>query len=147
MEFKILRYNDIDSLLIFLRKIDREFATPLSQKTNLFDYCEKLLTKGIVIAVLEANEIVSCRAFYCNDANNGIAYGSMMGTLPKAQGKGFARFLIKEMMRICKQNGARCIISSSVNPKAISLYKSIGYKVIQEDIIGNVKKETLQLDL
>lgn len=136
--------DDHQLLLSFLHLVDKDFEVPLSSKTDLSEYASKVLNFGCVLVFIEDNEIISCRIFYCNDLEKKIAYGSMMSTLPQGRGKGYAKLLIKEMIKICRYKGCKSVISSSVNPKAISIYKSIGYNVIEEELEGDKKKVILE---
>lgn len=138
---------DIELLYSYLSLVDQDFRIPLSQKVDLHEYAVKLLIHGIVIAYEENNHLLSCRGFYCNDVESGIAYGVMMSTLPEAQGRGYARLLIEEMFKICRSKGFKAVISSSVNPKAVALYKSLGYKEINVQPDGNEIRVTLKYDL
>lgn len=126
--------EDKDLLLSYLYLVDADFGIPLSSKHNLEDYASKLLRLGVVIVVVIDGEIQSCRAFYCNNTESRVAYGSMMSTLPKARGKGYAKLLVEEMIKICRVKGFKSIISSSINPVAISLYKSVGYQEIDRNV-------------
>lgn len=136
-----------DLLYSYLLLVNHDFRIPLSEKVDLYEYASKLLACGVVIVVIEKGEILSCRGFYCNDNISGTAYGTMMSTLPKAQGKGYARLLVEEMFRICREKGFKYVISSSVNPKAIALYKSVGYQEIAEVWNGGERKVTLKYNL
>ncbi|MCM1291718.1 MAG: GNAT family N-acetyltransferase [Bacteroides sp.] len=117
---------------------------PLSSKCSLEQYAHKLLEKGRVIAYIDvdSNAILSARGFYCNDKINKTAYGTMMSSLPEARGMGLAKKLILKMFEICSTNGMNKVISSSVNPIAIHLYRSLGYEEvssIDENGISTVK--------
>lgn len=131
--------EDKDLLLSYLYLVDEDFGIPLSLKHNLEDYASKLLRLGIVIVVMIDGEIQSCRAFYCNNTESRVAYGSMMSTLSKARGKGYAKLLVEEMIKICRIKGFKSIISSSINPVAISLYKSVGYQEISRNVTEDGK--------
>ncbi|WP_300549007.1 GNAT family N-acetyltransferase [uncultured Bacteroides sp.] len=136
--------QDYCLLVSYLHLVDKDFGIPLSQKQNLETYATKLLDKGIVTVVIENDEIVSCIGFYCNDVDNGIAYVSMLSTLSKTRGKGYAKLLIGEMIELCKKKRFKSIISSSINPVAISLYKSVGYEEIKKEIVDNKECVTLE---
>lgn len=136
--------SDFNMLFAFMQKVEKDFVVPLSKKVNLKNYVNKLLFNGCVLAIIDNNEMLSCRAFYCNDLEHKIAYGSFMSTLSKAQGKGYAKLLIKEMIRICHEKGFHSIISASINPKAIALYKSMGYDVIREEVDNGYPRIVLE---
>lgn len=129
--------QDFCLLVSYLNLVDKDFGVPLSQKQNLEVYATKLLDKGMVLGVIENDEIVSCIGFYCNDIENGIAYISMMSTFLKARGKGYAKSLLEEIIKICRKKGFKAIISSSINPVAISLYKSVGYEEMNRETTDN----------
>ena len=139
--------KDKKLLLSYLIRVNDSFGVPLTQKVQLPDYISKLLRFGCVLVMIEGDEILSCVAFYCNDMENRIAYCVLVSTLPQAQGKGYARLLINEMIKICKSKSFVSIETSSINPIAIALYKSVGYKVVKEEQEGNKTKVTLKYKL
>ena len=114
--------KDKKLLLSYLIRVNDSFGVPLTQKVQLPDYISKLLRLGCVLVMIEGDEILSCVAFYCNDMENRIAYCVLVSTVPQAQGKGYARLLINEMIKICKSKSFVSIETSSINPIAIALY-------------------------
>ena len=140
--------EDISLLSEFLRETDNTFRIPLSAKSDIVEYATKLLAKGHVIAFRDNNgRIISCRGFYANDTEKFIAYGSMMCSLPEAQGHGLAKKLVAKMFEICKELGMKSVISRSVNPIAIHLYRSMGYQEINRNIINGIEEVTFRYQI
>lgn len=135
--------EDYKAFVNFLRKVDNDFRVPLSSKCSLDQYAHKLLENGHVIAFFDVdNMILSAIGFYSNDKTNKIAYLTIMSSLSEARGMGLAKKLILKMIKICVLNGMEHVITYSVNPIAIHLYKSLGYEEIsstEENGIPTVK--------
>ncbi len=125
----------VDERLLYnyLLKVDKDFGIPLSEKVRLDLYAIRLLANGNVLAVDEDGELVSVIAFYSNDDRYRIAHLPLLSTIEKARGKGYARLLISEMVKVCQQAGMLKICCNSVNPVAISLYKSMGFVVVSKE--------------
>lgn len=132
--------HDKDILFNFLVKIDKDFGIPLSNKIDLEFYAVRLLNKGYVLAIEENGYIVSVLGFYCNNFQQRTAYLPLLGTIKEACGKGYARLLIVEMIKICQQVGMAKICCNSINPIAVHLYKSIGFIEISREKEGEFNK-------
>ncbi|MDE5675394.1 MAG: GNAT family N-acetyltransferase [Muribaculaceae bacterium] len=141
--------SDISLLTEFLLKTENSFRIPLSTKYDLKEYAEKILANGHVISFCDATtrEIISCRGFYANDTKDFTAYGSMMCSMPKAQGLGLAKKLVIKMFEICRDLNMKYVISRSVNPIAIHLYRSVGYQEIKIDTIDDIEEITFRYQL
>lgn len=113
----------------FLFAVDGCFPTPLSKKQNLLYLAEKLRDYATIFAVEEQNEIVAMVAGYTENLTDNMAYISVVATLPKARGKGYARTLVKQFLDMCQN---KCIRSAHLytdksNTAAIALYKKLGF--------------------
>lgn len=124
---KIELLTDQNELKSYLNEVDRDFETPLSNKTDIATFSTKIIDNGKVYAVKENNKISAIICFYCNDYIENKAHLPILSTKKEARGKGYARLLINEMTKLCKEKEMKYIYCDSVNPIAISLYKSLGF--------------------
>ena len=138
--------NDHYLLLAFLRSVDAEFGIPLSSKVDLKEYTSKLLNRASVLVVEEESQIQSGVMFYCNK-DDSVAYEPLLGTLPQAQGHGYARRLLQEMIKECRQKGLSRILTDSINPIAVSLYHSMGFEEIGRETEDGREKVFMQYQL
>lgn len=136
--------NDCIRLLEYLKQVDTEFTIQLSQKVKLYDYAIKLLKYGVVFCIEENNIIVAINGFYCNDIINNIAYLQILSTSQKVRGKGYAKLLINRMKEYCGELGIVKIRCDSINPFAIKLYQSLGFKTIKTDHYNGFERHLLE---
>lgn len=149
MMIEELKYisSDVTRLAEYLMAVDSDFEVPLSSKTDLYIFTEKLLSKGHLLAVIEDNVIMGINGFYCNDQINKIAHFSILSCKQEIRGKGYARRLVEKMIEICKANTMKKIHCDSVNPIAICLYKSCGFIEYRTELCDELKKTYLELRL
>ncbi len=133
-------------LIQYLKDVDLDFSIPLSQKIELDSYAEKLLTYGNIHVSIEDDQIEAIIGYYSNDFERYTAVLSILSTKEKARGKGIAKKLVIEAIDVCKKNQMKHFIVDSVNPIAINLYKSLGFKLFKTEIINGLIKEYLVLD-
>lgn len=115
----------------FLLVVDKCFPVPLSEKTDLSEYAEKLREKATICAVRGKNgNILSMVAGYTENMVNEIAYISMAATLPQYQGRGYGKKLVKEFMNIAQENRMRGVHLYAVesNKPAMKMYEYLGFE-------------------
>lgn len=123
--------NDRMKLCTFLRQIDQQLPTSLSDRVSLDVFSEKVLSFGQVLAIEEAGCIVSAALFYCNDSVTHKAYLTLLGTLTYSKGKGYARQVMLAMESYVKECGMKEIHLDTdiTNTAAICFYSKLGYQV------------------
>ena len=121
----------ISSIETFLRRVDRDFPIPLSQKQDLSAFAHKLSDLATICTVRNGSEILSMVAGYSENLTNGMAYVSIVATVPEARGHGFASKLMREFMDICvqKQLSALHLYAVSSNLPALSMYRQLGFEL------------------
>lgn len=122
-----IEYN---SILDFLKVIDKLLPVPLSERVSLEDFAEKILSKATICAEVIDGEIISLLAGYTENLENNIAYITIVGTLPKGQRKGYSKKLIKRFIQIADSKGIKAVHlhTDKHNNGAISLYKHLGFE-------------------
>lgn len=123
MKFKISEIEE------FLKKVDKSFPTPLSQKQNLSEFALKLCEKATICEKREDGKIVAIVAGYTENIVDNIAYISVVATTESARGKGYSKELIKEFFEICKIKKIKAVhlYTARTNIIAINMYHKIGF--------------------
>ncbi len=113
----------------FLHKVDKLFPIPLSHKQNLSDFATKLKENGALCTKVENDELVALVAGYIDNVINKKGYISIVATLPRFQGKGYASELVKDFLNIAKEKCLEAVHLYAVpsNIIAINMYKQIGF--------------------
>lgn len=90
-------------LMEFLSKIDKYFTPNLSQKTELSDYCDKLLSKAqLFVSYSNGGKINGLVALYANDFENHYAYVSLVAVDSDYRNQGIARnLLVQAINHVC----------------------------------------------
>lgn len=140
--------RDLTRLTAYLQLVDKDFEISLSSKIALSEYASKILQFGhIFVITTENDEILSCIGFYCNDMTSKIAYLSFLSTIKQASGKGYARILVKNAITFSKDNDMQKIYCDSINPIAIQIYKSIGFRIYHQEFQNSYTKSFLELKI
>ena len=113
----------------FLLKVDTCFKTPLSSRQNLLTLAEKFYEKATVCTVEDSEQILAMVSGYTENIIDGIAYISVVATLPEVQGKGYAKALINQFKQICIQKKIEAVhlYTDVSNTKAITMYEKLGF--------------------
>ena len=122
----------INKFYDFLLKVDKDFPTPLSERVNLIDYATKLASLATISAIIDKDDILGMVAMYCNDKQNGYAYIPLVAVVPEARGRKLSRALMIGAITMAKDNKFSTIGIHTENPIALSLYESIGFKIVKD---------------
>lgn len=117
-------------VLSLLKQLDNYFYPALSKRVNLNIYADKLISKGSIDLAYSTNgEPVGLIGYYCNDTESGAAYISVLGVLPKYQGKGIARTLLQMCIANCRTQNMKTVTvkTEKQNQKALKLYTKHGF--------------------
>ena len=126
--------NNLEKCVIeFLKKIDSLFKIPLSQKINLDEYSKKLIRYADVFLAFDNESIVGIFAGYNNDKVFKISNISVLGVLNEYQGKGIARKLINNFLKLAEEKKMKKVKVSTIDMRALNLYKSLNFKIVREE--------------
>ena len=127
----VKRYTDVEKLLAYLYKIDKELPVPLSVRCDIEEYASKVLKNGVVLGIEEAGELCSASLFYCNDMQSRVAYLTLLGSLSHCSGKGYASILLDASVSYSKDCGMNefTLDTNITNNKAIGLYSRKGFVI------------------
>lgn len=139
--------TDIQKLIDYLKDVDQDFEVPLSSKVSLSEFARKTLSKGHAFMALEDNKFVALVTLYCNDKVSAKAFLSILSVKESHRGKGYARQLVNVVINISRLYGMKTVYVDSVNPIAIALYKSVGFKAVEIDKAYGLRKEYLKLTI
>lgn len=114
-------------LLDFLNSVNEDFNSPLTEKVCLEEYVKKITEKAELIIEYVDDDIVGMVVLYCNDVISGIAYIPFCAVRKEFRGKGIARQLMMNAIKVAKDRGMSVLGIHSNNIIAIKLYKSIGF--------------------
>ena len=120
-------------IMEFLKKIDSLFKIPLSQKINLNEYSKKLIRYADVFLAFDNESIVGIFAGYNNDKVFKISNISVLGVLNEYQGKGIARKLINNFLKLAEEKKMKKVKVSTIDMRALNLYKSLNFKIVREE--------------
>ena len=123
--------DDRLKLISFLCQIDQQLPTSLSERVSLDNFADKVLSVGQVLTIEDAGSIISAALFYCNDNVTNKAYLTLLGTLPRSKGKGYAKQVMLAMEDHVKMCGMKEIHLDTdiANTTAVSFYSKLGYQV------------------
>lgn len=130
-------------VLSLLEQLDKYFYPPLSKRVNLNTYANKLISKGTIdLAYSTKDKAVGLLGYYCNDTESAAAYISVLGVVPKYQGKGIATTLLQMCIANCKTKNMKSIIvkTENINKKALILYTKHGFNPIPSDALVDRNK-------
>lgn len=130
---EVTKITDIDIIFKFLKDIDFELPTPLSNRVDLETYAKKVLEKGVVLGIKDDKKLIAASFFYANDNSSRIAYLTLLGTLRHYRGFGYAKKILTKTLEYCKRKSMLVIhLETDINNKsAISLYSSLGFEIIE----------------
>ena len=120
-----------DVLLDFLKELDGDFHPPLSEKTDLESFADKMLDNAVFFYELsDSGSIKGLIAMYANDYEKQYAYIPLLAVSPRYRKLGIAnRLLSATLQYIASLKGKINTIGIHANnPVAISLYQKIGFK-------------------
>lgn len=89
----------------FLKRMDSEFHTPLSEKCDIDSYVIKLLESGHVVCVMDDSKIVGILAGYINDFKTKIGYMTVLVVDPQYRGLKLSKKLLDRFAADSKEAG------------------------------------------
>lgn len=116
-------------ILAFLQAVDDSFPIPLSEKQPLSVYAAKLYEQGTICALLDGDEIISMTAGYTDNVTDNSGYISMVATLEKAAGRGYAKKTVTAFLEVAAEKKLSTVHLYAVreNLPAMRMYQSLGF--------------------
>ena len=118
-------------ILQFLTDIDNELPTKLSDRVDLVEFMNKVVSNGKILGIIKDGMLVSAVFFYSNDFQSKVAYITLLGTLKLHQGYGYSGRLMFELEESVKKDGMEKITlhTEKKNTKAICFYLKCGFTI------------------
>lgn len=134
--------GDLD-LFPFLQEVDRSFPVPLSDKTPLTDYTNKLRQHASAAVVMQGDAIASAVFAYLEDTTCHMGYITMVATSEAYRGKGYAGAALDAMCQLASSKGLHGIhlYTDARNIAAQAMYDSHGF--VQERFANEPRPEDL----
>lgn len=116
-------------ILTHLTTCDRAFSPPLSTRTDLQTYANKLQTRAARFEAWDGTALVGLVAIYCNAPDLIAAFVTNVSVLPDHTGRGIAARLMSDCIEYVTELGfARLELEVSVDAlAALRLYKRVGF--------------------
>ncbi len=119
----------LNELIQFFRITEKKFVPPISDRVDLFEYIEKLITEATVLTAKDqpSGEIIGVAAYYCNPQSFDLAFLSYIAV--NSDQKGIGSSLVEEMIRDCKKRGAKGIKTQTwvSNKRSMALFYKFGF--------------------
>lgn len=99
-------------------------------------YLEKLAKHAELITHQDGPEVLGYIFFYCNAPDKRQSYITLLGTSPRARGRGIGYSLVHQVLFISRQRGFNeCLLEvRKSNISALEFYKRIGFKIFEDRI-------------
>lgn len=119
-----------EQIVDFLESVNYDFNPPLTEKVNLSEYVEKILSSAHLIYRLSSeNKLIGLVVLYCNNIVDLKSYIALVAVRKDYRGKGLAKDMMKEAIEIVKNNKYLTLGIHSNNEIAISLYMNLGFTI------------------
>lgn len=117
--------------LKFLRKVDDDFVPTLSQKTNLEEFCTKIMSKAkLFVSYAKDGNVKGLVVMYANDFEHHYSYVSLVAVDLSFRKQGIADDLMRKAISYVKNLGKdkiNCIGIHTNNAIALHLYEKLGF--------------------
>ncbi|MCG6368826.1 GNAT family N-acetyltransferase [Vibrio fluvialis] len=139
-------YNLVKKLL---KKVDNDFKPPLSSILDIDEYSKKIILKSTLFTRVKEGELIGLCAIYITDKESCQAYLTMLAVDPIFRGLGLAKGLIAEMEFYVLRQGLTSIKLEvhKNNPGAFSMYRGLGYEIIEESSTSYFLQKKLSRDI
>ena len=113
----------------FLKKVERLFPVPLSEREQLTVLASKFEKYGTVSYVRESGKIVAICAGYTNDQEQRLGYISVVASLPEYTNKGYGKVAVQSFIEKAKDAGMKAIhlYADRENEAALNMYKKLEF--------------------
>ena len=99
----------VNQIYDFIKKVEKDFPTPISAKTDLMEYAKKLYSNATLCTAEDNGKIVAMAAGYTENTVNNVAYITMVASLPEYRGKGLAKQLVTEFIDRAKSKRLKAV--------------------------------------
>lgn len=138
MKKKLKNIGGGQELYEFLKKVERLFPVPLSEREQLIMLASKFEKYGTVSYVRENGKIIAICAGYTNDQVQRLGYISVVASLPEYTNKGYGKVAVQGFIEKAKNAGMKAIhlYADKENKAALNMYGKLGFVdwIIQDEL-------------
>lgn len=129
MKKKLKNIGGGQELYEFLKKVERLFPVPLSEREQLIMLASKFEKYGTVSYVRENGKIIAICAGYTNDQVQRLGYISVVASLPEYTNKGYGKVAVQGFIEKAKNAGMKAIhlYADKENKAALNMYGKLGF--------------------
>ena len=129
MKKKLKNIGGGQELYKFLKKVDRLFPVPLSEREQLIMLASKFEKYGTVSYVRENGKIIAICAGYTNDQEQRLGYISVVASLPEYTNKGYGKVAVQGFIEKAKNAGMKAIhlYADKENKAALNMYGKLRF--------------------
>ena len=129
MKKKLKNIGGGQELYKFLKKVERLFPVPLSEREQLIVLASKFEKYGTVSYVRENGKIIAICAGYTNNQEQQIGYISVVASLPEYTNKGYGKVAVQGFIEKAKNAGMKAIhlYADKENKAALNMYGKLGF--------------------
>lgn len=129
MRKKLKNIGGGQELYKFLKKVERLFPVPLSEREQLIMLASKFEKYGTVSYVRENDKIIAICAGYTNDQVQRLGYISVVASLPEYTNKGYGKVAVQGFIEKAKNAGMKAIhlYADKENKAALNMYGKLGF--------------------
>lgn len=129
MKKKLKNIGGGQELYKFLKKVERLFPVPLSEREQLIMLASKFEKYGTVSYVRENGKIIAICAGYTNDQVQRLGYISVVASLPEYTNKGYGKVAVQGFIEKAKNAGMKAIhlYADKENKIALNMYGKLGF--------------------
>lgn len=129
MKKKLKNIGGGQELYKFLKKVERLFPVPLSEREQLIMLASKFEKYGTVSYVRENGKIIAICAGYTNDQVQRLGYISVVASLPEYTNKGYGKVAVQGFIEKAKNAGMKAIhlYADKENEAALNMYGKLGF--------------------
>lgn len=112
-----------------MKKVERLFPIPLSEKEELTVLASKFEKYGTVSCVRENGKIIALCAGYTNDKVKRLSYISVVASLPEFSNKGYGKIVVQDFIGKAKNAGMHAVhlYADRDNKSALNMYAKLGF--------------------
>lgn len=128
---QVLPFNEVSQHMLsnFIKRNEHLLPDPLSQHVIIDDYCQKLLSLGIVFVEMDREGIQGVCMGYMNDMKTYTAHIQVLLVASDHHRQGIGKQLILHFLQDSKSHGMKRVelTCDRCNQKAISFYKGLHF--------------------
>lgn len=114
-----------------LKKCDKDFSPPLSERVNIKEYSEKIFKKSVTFEAWKEELLIGLVATYFNDNYENFAFVTNVSVLRDFMGLGIASELLNKCIEYAIKESfseIRLFVGKD-NNQAIGLYQKFGFTI------------------